>query len=80
MAVKGPVLPLIQVGPWLGLLACGVLVFAISPLQRPADRMSNAAMPQVNATSGYLTFRKPEVHKAAVESAHGSGEIPEAAA
>lgn len=66
-----------RMGPWVGLAACGLLVFAFSPLQRAADRVAAAALPGVSASSDYLAFRKLEVYKAAVESAHESGGISE---
>lgn len=32
-------------GPWLGILAAGALLFALSPIQRLADRIAQAAVP-----------------------------------
>jgi hypothetical protein len=36
-------------GPYLGIAAAGLLVFAIAPLQRAADRVASAAMPGVKS-------------------------------
>ncbi|MBI4394017.1 MAG: hypothetical protein HY556_09520 [Euryarchaeota archaeon] len=35
-----------SLGPYVGIVAAGALVFALAPLQRAADRVANAAMPQ----------------------------------
>ncbi|MGQ0536137.1 MAG: hypothetical protein ACT4PT_08700, partial [Methanobacteriota archaeon] len=32
--------------PWIGVVAAGLLVFALAPLQKVADRIANAAVPQ----------------------------------
>jgi hypothetical protein len=38
-------------GPYLGIAAAGLLVFAMAPLQRAAERVASAAMPGVKAGS-----------------------------
>ena len=58
-----------------GAAAAGLLVFAIQPLQRAADRVAEVALPRVAATPEYLAERKVEVYRAAVESAHEEGGI-----
>lgn len=54
-------------GPWLGILAAGALVFAISPLQRLAERVSDAAMPGVEDTREYRERRKETIYRAQLE-------------
>lgn len=63
------------VGPALGLVAAGLLVFAIAPLHRFADRVGDRAMPHVQDTEEYRVVRKREVYRAAVESALQDGRI-----
>jgi hypothetical protein len=61
---------------WLaGGAAAGLLLFAIKPLERFAMRLSDRAMPKTTGTPEYVAFRKLEVYKAAVESAHETGGI-----
>ncbi|HUR68339.1 MAG TPA: hypothetical protein VM370_03775 [Candidatus Thermoplasmatota archaeon] len=55
--------------------AAGLLLFAVAPLQRVAERVSHAAIPAARVTPEYLAFRKLEVYKAAVESARETGGI-----
>jgi len=45
----------------------GVLLLAINPLQKAADKLADKAMPNVADTPAYASFRKLEVYKAAVE-------------
>lgn len=51
----------------VGGLVAGLLLFAIAPLQRFAERLANAAMPDVRNTDDYRTYRKHEVYRAALE-------------
>lgn len=62
-------------GPLAGILAAGLLLFAMAPLQRAADRMADSAMPRVRDTEEYRTVRKHEVYRATVEGALADGEI-----
>lgn len=62
-------------GAIAGAVAAGLLLVAIHPLQRMAERVSDAAMPHVSDTAEYRTVRKREVYLAAVESAMDDGEI-----
>lgn len=64
-------------GPLLGLAAAGLLVFALAPLQRLADRVADRALPRVEPTPAYVQFKKMEVYHAAVESAIEEGGITE---
>lgn len=66
-----------QIGPWLGILAAGALVFALAPLQNLARRVADKAMPGVQDTQEYRLVRKREVYRAAVESALQDGRITE---
>jgi hypothetical protein len=60
-------------GPYLGIAAAGLLVFAMAPLQRAADRVANAALPNADASRQYLEFRKLQVYQAALEGAYDDG-------
>lgn len=64
-------------GPVAGLAAAGLLVFALAPLQRLADRLANGAMPRVHDSEEYRTVRKRELYRAAVESALQDGIVTE---
>ncbi|MBI4394016.1 MAG: hypothetical protein HY556_09515 [Euryarchaeota archaeon] len=66
-----------SLGSYAGIVAAGLLVFAIAPLQRAADKVADAAMPRVNDTSEYLSFRKLEVYRAALEGAVADGVVTE---
>jgi len=52
-----------------GGLVAGLLLLAIRPLERVADRVASAAMPRADGSPEYLAFKKLEVYRAAVESA-----------
>lgn len=51
----------------LGVGAAALLVFAISPLQRMAERVADTAMPGVEDTEAYREERKREVYRASLE-------------
>jgi hypothetical protein len=59
----------------VGGVAIGLLLFAIRPVERAIDRLADRAMPKTTGTPEYVAFRKLEVYKAAVESAHETGGI-----
>jgi hypothetical protein len=56
-----------DIGPYVGVGAAVLLLFAIIPLQRLAVRVADAAMPRVDETPEYLNLRKLEVYRAALE-------------
>jgi hypothetical protein len=62
-----------QSGVVAGGAAVGVMMFLITPVQKAAEGFANRALPQVQDTPEYLTFKKLEVYQAAVESAHELG-------
>ncbi|HEX2022280.1 MAG TPA: hypothetical protein VHH36_06170 [Candidatus Thermoplasmatota archaeon] len=64
-----------QLGPLVGLFAAGLLVFALAPLQRLAERVSDAAMPRVTGSPEYVAYRKLQVYRATLESALADGEV-----
>lgn len=64
-----------QLGNLLGILATGALVFFMAPLQRAAERFADQAMPTVQDTPEYKTFRKLQVYGEAVAEALRDGEI-----
>ena len=64
-----------QAGPVAGLAAAGLLVFALAPLQRFAERWTDVAMPQVDRSSEYQSYRKLQMYRAAYESAVEEGGV-----
>jgi hypothetical protein len=57
-----------------GLFAAALVVFFVAPLQRFADRVASAAMPNTVNTPEYAAFRKLQVYEAAVaEALQGEG-------
>lgn len=51
-----------------GAIVAGLLLFAMHPLQRAAERVASAAVPGAQPTPAYLSFKKLEVYRAQVES------------
>ena len=66
-----------ELGNWAGLFAAAVVVFFLAPLQRFADRVAGAAMPNTKNTPEYTMFRKMQVYEEAVSEAHYKGGISE---
>jgi hypothetical protein len=64
-----------RLGTLAGLLATGLLVFALAPLQRSAERLANAALPAVQDTPEYLAFRKLQIYGEALAEARSGGPI-----
>lgn len=64
-----------QFGTVLGVLGTATLVFFLDPIQRAAERLSNAAMPNTLETPEYETFRKLQVYESAVQAALEDGQI-----
>lgn len=62
-------------GNVLGLLASSLLVFALAPLQRAAERVADVAMPGVRDTPEYASYRKLQVYAAALDSAYQEGGV-----
>ena len=60
---------------WGG-LAAGLLLFALSPLQRLGARVADSAFPRVADTPAYRRFRAMEIYKAAVEELLPDGITP----
>lgn len=69
-------------GPILGLLAAGMLVFALAPLQRLADRIATAAVPLATATVAAsalpLDARAERIYRRAVRAAIDDGTVTRA--
>ncbi len=55
-----------EIGNFAGLLAAGIVVFFLAPLQRFAERVAGMAMPNTRNTPEYAAFRKLQVYEAAV--------------
>lgn len=66
-------------GVTFGAIAAGLMLFFVPRLNRAADKVANKAAPSVQPTSEYVSFKKLEVYRAAVESAmeEGGGKIDE---
>ena len=64
-----------ELGKVSGLLAAGVLMFFLAPLQRFAERVASAAMPNTKNTPEYAAFRKMQIYEAAVAEALREGGI-----
>lgn len=64
-----------QLGAVLGVLLTGALVFFMDPIQRAAERVSNAAMPNTHDTPEYESYRKLQVYENALRAALEDGHI-----
>ena len=64
-----------QLGTVLGLVVTGGLVFFLDPIQRAAERLSNAAMPNTVQTPEYENYRKLQVYESALQAALEDGHI-----
>jgi hypothetical protein len=64
-----------QFGWVIGGLAVGALLFALRPIERAIDRMADRAMPRTTGTPEYLTQRKHEIYRAALEEASRDGVV-----
>lgn len=64
-----------ELGNIAGLLAAALVMFFLAPLQRFADRVASAAMPNTQNTAEYAVFRKMQVYEEAVAEAHYEGGI-----
>jgi hypothetical protein len=66
-----------ELGNVAGLLAAAVVMFFLAPLQRFAESVASAAMPNTKNTPEYTMFRKMQVYEEAVSEAHYKGGISE---
>jgi hypothetical protein len=64
-----------ELGSLAGLLAAGLVVFFLAPLQRFAERVASTAMPNTQNTPEYAAHRKLQVYEAAVSEALQGGGI-----
>jgi len=62
-------------GTVLGILGTGALMFFLDPIQRAAERLSNAAMPNTLDTPEYESFRKLQVYDSALRAALEDGQV-----
>ncbi|HVL49720.1 MAG TPA: hypothetical protein VM889_14280 [Candidatus Thermoplasmatota archaeon] len=62
-------------GVVVGGLVAGLAIFAATPLQRAAERLSERAMPNVSATESYLNFRRLELYRVALEGILADGVV-----
>jgi hypothetical protein len=64
-----------ELGAVSGLLAAGVLMFFLAPLQRFAERVATSAMPNTKNTPEYAVFRKMQVYESALAEAQNEDGI-----
>ena len=64
-----------ELGSFVGLLAAAIVVFFLAPLQRFAEKVANAAMPNTENTPEYRAHRKMQIYEAAVSEALPDGNI-----
>jgi hypothetical protein len=64
-----------ELGNIVGLVASALVVFFLVPLQRFAERVASAAMPNTENTPEYTMFRKLQVYEAALTEALPDGKI-----
>jgi hypothetical protein len=64
-----------RLGTVLGLLSTGALVLALAPLQRAAESLADRAMPSVQDTPDYASFRKLQIYAEAIAEAMRGDEI-----
>ena len=64
-----------ELGSFAGLLVAAVLMFFLAPLQRFADRVASAAMPNTKNTPEYVAFRKMQVYESALAEAQSENGI-----
>ncbi len=64
-----------QLGTVLGVVITGTLIFFLDPIQRAAERLSNAAMPNTVQTPEYENYRKLQVYESALQAALEDGHI-----
>jgi len=62
-----------ELGNWTGLLASALVVFFLAPLQRFAERVASAAMPNTQNTPEYAAFRKLQVYESSLSEAMTGG-------
>jgi hypothetical protein len=64
-----------ELGGLAGLLAAGVVMFFLAPLQRFSERVASTAMPNTQNTPEYTTFRKMQVYESALAEAQQAAGI-----
>ena len=64
-----------ELGNFMGLLAAAIIVFFLAPLQRFAEKVASAAMPNTENTPEYRAHRKMQIYEAAVAEALPDGNI-----
>lgn len=65
------------IGPYLGLLAAGLLVLALVPLERFGQRLASQVVPEPPDADSYRSFRRMEVYRATYEEATADGTLSE---
>lgn len=57
----------------VGGVAAGLLVLAITPLQRFSSRLADSALPRTEASEAYFAYRRIQIYRAALEGALRDG-------
>jgi hypothetical protein len=58
-----------EFGDYTGLMAAAIVLFFLAPLQRFAESVASAAMPNTRNTPGYAAHRKMQIYEAALAEA-----------
>lgn len=64
-----------ELGNIAGLMAAALVMFFLAPLQRLADRVAKAAMPNTRSSPEYAAFRKMQVYEQAFAEAQFGGGV-----
>ncbi|MBI4392388.1 MAG: hypothetical protein HY556_01135 [Euryarchaeota archaeon] len=64
-----------SLGTYIGIAAAGLLVFAIAPLQRAAEKVASAAMPGVKSVGEMSSEERARVYREAVAGAWADGNL-----
>jgi len=62
-------------GILVGAAVAGIALFALTPLQRFAEKLGDKAMPQVENTDAYFTYRRVELYRVALEGMMRDGHL-----
>lgn len=64
-----------QMGPWLGILAAGLLVFALAPLQRLTERVGDALVPGGRPVATLGSSERIEIYRNQLRTAWTDGSL-----
>ncbi|HEX2023009.1 MAG TPA: hypothetical protein VHH36_09850 [Candidatus Thermoplasmatota archaeon] len=64
-----------EYGFLVGGAGAGLLLFALAPIQRVAERVANRAVPHASGSAEYIAYKKFEVYRAAFEGVLEDGRV-----